>query len=78
MKNEGIEKFKEKEIEWVNEKFIISLFYLETLDSNNEENKEGIDLSSLSIIKEDNNDLSLLKKKNKIIKYKNYLKKKKD
>ena len=59
-------------------KFIISLFYLETLDSNNEENKEGIDLSSLSIIKEDNNDLSLLKKKNKILKYKNYLKKKKD
>ena len=43
-------------------KFIISLFYLETLDSNKEENKEGIDLSSISIIKEDNNNLSFIKK----------------
>ena len=62
MKNEGIEKFKEKEIEWANEKFIRALFYLESLDPNNEENKEGIDLSSLSIIKEDNNNLSFIKK----------------
>ena len=44
IKNEGIEKFKEKEIEWANEKFIRALFYLESLDPNNEENKEGIDL----------------------------------
>ena len=44
IKNEGIEKFKEKDIEWANEKFIRALFYLESLDPNNEENKEGIDL----------------------------------
>ena len=44
LKNEGVEKFKEKDIEWANEKFIRALFYIETLDPNNEENKEGIDL----------------------------------
>ena len=44
LKNEGVEKFKEKDIEWANEKFIRALFYLESLDPNNEENKEGIDL----------------------------------
>ena len=44
IKNEGIEKFKEKDIKWANEKFNKAIYYLEGLDPNNEENKEGIDL----------------------------------
>ena len=56
-------------------KFIISLFYLETLDSNNEENKEGIELSIFYLLlKKIILIYLLLKKKKKILKYKNYLK----
>lgn len=43
-KEEGVTKFKGKEIEWASEKFQKAAFFVADLDKNNEDYKEGVDL----------------------------------
>lgn len=43
-KEEGVEKFKAKDLEWAIEKFKRALFFLQGLDFDKEEEKEGVEL----------------------------------
>ena len=43
-KAEGVTKFKEKEFEWALEKFTKAIRFIQDLDKNNEEQKEGVEL----------------------------------